>query len=213
MSEDNEKSAEVIPTRSATALRALGSLARFQPDHVVPVRLVQQLHDHVVTEWGAMLGTLETFKLVVIDGERVYLTEKGAETARKLSGSVGCAPAEDPALEVLLASNHPCFARSFDADNEVCAGCSVRSLCQWNLPSHLSEQAFKLQLADDTERERLAAEAEARRRMEQIEEQRRQREEARKNVPNLRTMVDRLWGRAAAEGNPEAIRRAEARKT
>lgn len=206
MSDDTQESADVLPVQSAPALRVLGSLARFTPDHVVPTRLVQQLHDHVVTEWQMQLPLLETFKLAVIDAGRVYLTDLGANTARKLSGAVdGAGQPDDPSLEVLLATNRACFARSYDEDNKVCGACEVRKLCQWNLPSQISEQAFKLQIADDTERERVAAEEAARRRMEKIEQERRSREERRKNAPNLRSLVDRLWASAAEKGNPEAI--------
>ena len=203
-----------MPARGATTLRVLGSLVRFQPDTTVPVRLVEQLHGHIVSEWSSMLDTLETFKLVVVDGERCYLTAEGVEVARRLSGvnaSPGPSNHSDPSVLVLRALNQPCFARSHDPESDTCGQCPVRQLCQWNLSSYRGEVGFKLQHSDDQERERIRAELEAQRRIARIESDRLAREEKRRNAPGLRSMVDRLWENAAAKGNPEAQRRLDER--
>lgn len=195
----------VLPVRSTTTLRTLGSLTRFRPDRTVAKQMVEQLHQHVVTEWVPMLDILTTFKMAVIDGPRVYLTELGAETAAKLTSPIEGFEINDMELVVTQATNLPCFAESYDGENEVCQTCPVAALCQESAPSHLAEIGFALQHADDQERERLRAAEEARRRQERIEQEREARRKARENAPGLNDVYQRL--RASAEA-----KKAEAKK-
>lgn len=197
----NEES-QVLPARSITTLRTLGSLARFRADKTVPKQMVEMLHQHVVTEWPPMLDILTTFKMVQMDGPRVYLTELGAETARKLTAPVDEFEIDDMELVVTQATNLPCFAQSFDAENTVCQDCPVVALCRESAPSRMAEVAFALQHADDQERERVRAAEEARRRQERIEQEREARRKARENAPSLNDVYQRL--RASADAKKEA---------
>lgn len=170
----------VLPARSTTTLRTLGSLTRFRADKPVPKSLVELLHAHLISEWQPMLDLLATFKMVVLDGSRVYLTPLGAETAAKLTSPLDADfDSKDLELLVTRATNLPCFAQSFDSENSVCMTCPVQVLCRESHPTHLAEVGFALQHADEEERKRIEAAEEARKRQEAIEQAREQREQDR----------------------------------
>ena len=182
-----------------TTLRTVGSLTRFQADTTTPRLLVEQLHAHLVTEWGVALTELEGDNLLRIDGSRIYLTTEGAELAAKLTRPAGDIDLTDCELVVTQATNLECFGASYSSSEPVCEDCPVKVLCQESEPTRRAEAGFVLQLGDDEERRRLEAIEAARRRQAEVEAERASRTAARENAPSLQDVYTRLLASAEAK--------------